>query len=225
MKNSWLYLSYLLQPSLSAYGDGDRIKIHRLRQIANGDTSNNSSFELPAHYGTHIDFPNHFINGGETIETFDASYFIHTRIETVQVEGVFGDQLIGPQHFIHAKLNVDTTFLIIRTGIGANRADSKYWSENPGMAPELAAYLKDKLPSLRTIGMDTISLSGYKNRPIGRVAHKEFLEVHGITLVEDMDLAALKPGSRISQLIVAPLRFEKADGAPVTILAQIEHEN
>lgn len=225
MKNNWVYLSYLLQPALTGYGDGERVKIHRLRRMAQGDTSNNSALEFPSHYGTHIDFPNHFVLDGSTIEAYAASYFVHTCVEVVDISAQFGDQLIGPEHFSGHKLNPKTTFLIIRTGLGAEREDARYWRENPGIAPELAAYLREQLPELRTLGMDTISLSGYQNRPIGRVAHKAFLEEHAITLVEDMDLSALGSAARINQLLIAPLRFEQADGSPVTILAQIEHED
>jgi kynurenine formamidase len=73
------------------------------------------------------------------------------------------------------------------------------------------------------IGFDFISLSSYAHRDLGREAHRAFLaelEIDGdnkdpILIIEDMDLSKIK--ICLSKIIVSPLRFEMADGAPVTV--------
>ena len=66
-----------------------------------------------------------------------------------------------------------------------------YWENNPGISPELAQKLKDRLPSLRVLGADLISITSFQNRPTGRVTHKIFLNEPSILLIEDMDLSKL----------------------------------
>ena len=70
--------------------------------------------------------------------------------------------------------------------------------------------------------MDLISVSSYSNRNEGRKAHHAFLnseEGEPILLIEDMKLDVF---DLISKVIVAPLRIEKADGTPCTVMAYTE---
>ena len=69
--NRWTYLSYPLSVDLSGYGNGARISVCQTRSITNGDSSNNTEFCMSSHFGTHIDFPNHFSNKGKTIEDYE----------------------------------------------------------------------------------------------------------------------------------------------------------
>jgi kynurenine formamidase len=67
--------------------------------------------------------------------------------------------------------------------------------------------------------MDLISVSSYSNRSEGRKAHHAFLnpaEGEPVLLIEDMKLDVF---DLIFKVIVAPLRIEKADGAPCTVMA------
>ena len=73
------------------------------------------------------------------------------------------------------------------------------------------------------IGLDTISLSAYSNRELGRLAHHAFLSkfnykgdnLDPILIVEDMDMSDLFQSPK--KIIVSPILFKNADGAPVTI--------
>ena len=225
MKSKWIFLSYILSDKLSGYGNGKRISINRTKQIKSGDTSNNSELSFPAHFGTHIDFPFHFSENGKTIENYNADYFVHSNIDIAEISVDENDLLITEKHFIDHKFKTNATFLIIKTGICNDRDKDNYWNNNPGPSPELATFLKNKMPSLKIIGLDTISLSSWKHREAGRVAHKEFLIENDLLIVEDMDLTTINSSAQILKLIIAPLRFEKADGTPVTILAEIGNEN
>lgn len=45
-------------------------------KISSGDMCNLSAFHMCAHNGTHVDAPNHFIDGGKTIDQVDLDRFI-----------------------------------------------------------------------------------------------------------------------------------------------------
>lgn len=220
----WEYLSYELTEDLSNYGGSKGIEIEWVKRMDKGDPSTNSYLRLPAHTGTHIDYPLHFFAQGKTGSHYSASDLVYNRIGVIDIslENIT-DYLINNTHLkntLHSAPE-DTEFLIIKTGFTHKRDTEEYWKLNWGFAPETAAFLKKTFPHLKAIGFDLISLSSYQQRETGRVAHKEYLEVFDILIVEDLDLKKVSSKTTIQTLIVSPLRFKEADGAPVNVIAQI----
>ena len=58
------------------------------------------------------------------------------------------------------------------------------------------------------------------SRELGRKAHRAFLS-QDIRIFEDLHLLQLTSAMKINQVIAMPLRFENADGAPCTMIANI----
>lgn len=222
MKNNWLFLSYILDYKLSAYGNGERISISKDRSISKGNSSNNSVLNLPTHFGTHIDFPYHFDINGKKGELYKADNFIfnHVCFVNLNIENVL-NYTINIKNFKNKNLHSSTDLLIIKSGIGKYRYKDEYWSANPAFSPELASFFRNALPELKAIGFDSISLTGWKFRDIGKLAHKEFLVKNNILIIEDMKLNKLQDNDKISTVIVSPLRYLDMDGSPVTVLAKI----
>ena len=77
------------------------------------------------------------------------------------------------------------------------------------------------MPNLRIFGFDSISLTGRQFRNEGKEAHRVFLVKNNILVLEDMDLSQLVKSAVIEEIIVSPLRFQNADGAPVTVFAKV----
>ena len=218
---NWVYLSYELHPALSNYGGAAGISIDWLRRMDRGDTSNNSSLQLPSHTGTHIDYPLHFFHPGKTGSDYPAAHMVFANTGIIDIsQAEINDYLIKPYH-LEQSMDPAIEFIIIKTGFCNHRNEEKYWKYNWGFAPETAGFLKNQFPQLRAIGFDLISLSSYQQRETGRIAHKEFLQENDLLIVEDMDLHQINNTTILHSLVVAPLRFAGADGAPVTILADI----
>lgn len=218
---SWEFLSYEMAETLSNYGGTTGIEINWLRRMDKGDSSNNSALKLSSHTGTHIDYPLHFYKEGKTGSEYSANNFIFTSVGILDISKADVDSYLIANRDLKNELPSSIEFLIIKTGFCNRRSESVYWEHNWGFAPETANYLKAKFPKLKAIGFDLISLSSYQQRETGRIAHKEFLEKNDILIIEDMDLQNVFEETRIKTLIVSPLRFKGADGAPVTILAEI----
>ena len=88
---------------------------------------------------------------------------------------------------------------------------------------EIAFYLKAFFPKIRVLGFDSISVSSFQNRIIGREAHKAFLDPKNpILLLEDMDLTNVDKNTKFKRVIIAPLRISKCDGLPCTVIGEIE---
>lgn len=217
---SWHFLSYELAESLSGYAGGDRIKIKQSRNMCCGDTSNNTEFWMPTHYGTHIDYPFHFSENGKNGSAYEAEDFVFNHVKVVSLDLIEReDKLISASDIEKFEGDDKVDALIIDTNYSHIRDEDKYWNDGPGFSPESAKALKTKYKNLKLIGFDSISLTNFNNRPLGRVAHKEFLIEHDLIILEDMNLTKVNE-INISKLIVAPLRMINADGAPVTVLAE-----
>lgn len=224
--NFWLFLSYELSPKLSSYGNGQRIIIESLNKIKKGKSCNTTLLKIPSHVGTHIDYPYHFSESGTGGSSYEAREFVFKNVRLIEIynEGIT-DFLIRPCNIFFDSIDYSTTLLLIKTNFCKNRNSEAYWNENWGFAPDTASFFKKNIPNLRAIGFDLISLSSFQKRDIGRKAHNEFLINNNILIIEDMDLTQVSKITSFSQVIIAPLRFEDADGSPVTIFAEITNGN
>lgn len=213
----YVYLSYTISETTPLYGGAKALSIARDKAIQNGDSSNTLKLSMPNHSGTHIDFPYHFGEHGKTLNDYPAEFWLFSRPYVLDCPAAEGETVLP---VALDDIPEGTDFLIIRTGFYKRRAEDVYWHNNPGLSPELAGRLRQRCPHLRVVGMDLISVSGYQNRELGRVAHRAFLIEHDLLLVEDMDLSTLT--SKIHTLVCLPLPLDRADGAPVTIIAEID---
>ena len=225
-----IWLSHVLSPETPMYSGSGRVEITAERSMSSGDTSNNTHLALPAHSGTHVDAPVHFVDGGASIDDFDAPSWVAEHPALIDVPCEPGE-LIGVDR-IRSDLDAlprDTDMLLLRTGAQRWRASSNarerdnFESHGPGIGLDLATWLRDEL-ALTFLGVDAISISSPDHREIGREAHRILLGQHpsgrpAVRLIEDMDLAALSGAP--DRVWVAPLRLAGGDGAPVTVFAEI----
>ena len=219
-----LYLSYILDENTPTYGNRNRFLCQKKSNMSKGDVANDSSIETTVHIGTHIDMPYHFYENGQTIEDFNIDYF---RFENILFINMIPDNIIVKNDLIAILETIDDKnkydILVIKTGICNRREQSEFWEINYGFDPSISDYLRVNFPNIRVLGFDSVSVSSFSNRMLGREAHKAFLDpLNPILLLEDMDLTLLSEDSKIKKLDIAPLRISKCDGLPCTIIAEIE---
>lgn len=214
---SVIWLSHIISKETPLYSGAQDIVIQPKQSQRNGDSCNTSLLQLPSHAGTHIDAPYHFLANGKTIEDFGPSSWVYNYPKVIDI-------IVEPRHLVTVseiekfiKADTDTDMLLMRTGFEQYRKGQDYWQQGPGLSPDLALFLKTSYPSLRAVGVDFISISSFRHREEERRAHKMFLENH-ILPIEDMALQKINKPDNLYQIIVLPLRFTGADGAPFTIL-------
>ena len=212
-----IYLSHLLSVNTPTYGNRNNFDIVKKSDISKGDVANDSHISTTVHIGTHIDMPYHFYNNGPTIEDFDADFWIFNKpliIDITQEDRIINERLIEKLSQIK---DIDYDILIVKTGIENKRNSDEFWDKNFGFHPDIYDYLTKYFPSIRVLGFDSISVSSFSDRLLGREAHKRFLNPEQpILLLEDMKLKECN--KEISKIIVAPLRIEECDGLPCTVI-------
>ncbi|MBC8052950.1 MAG: cyclase family protein [Sphingobacteriaceae bacterium] len=214
----YVYLSYFMDGKTPLYGGSTGILTEPDREISKGDTANTKKLSLGNHSGTHIDFPNHFFENGKKSHEYDASFWIFAYPHVVELASNMDDIIMLSDELL-STVPLETDFLIIKTGFGIYRNDERYWQNNPGLHPDLADGIRRRCKGIRAVGIDIISITGYQNRPLGRLAHKAFLGENPILLVEDMDLSLLN--SQPAEIYCFPIMVSELDGAPVTIVAKL----
>ena len=220
-----IFLSYILDEKTPSYGNRDKFSITTNSQIIDGTGANTSTWNFSNnHMGTHMDSPHHFFNDGKKTSNYSAEDFCFDHVFILEKKCDYGELiLLGPNEI--NKISIKTDFLIIKTGYCNFRSSKKYYNDNPGLKSDLANILKEKLPNLKGIGFDFISLTSWNHRDHGKISHKSFLgEPNNFLIIEDMDLLELEKSTNIKSLIVAPLRTIDGNGGPVTIIADIDEK-
>jgi len=213
-----IFLSYILNAETPTYGNRNKFEITKNSDMSRGDIANDSHISTTTHIGTHIDMPFHFYENGQTIEDFSADFWLFKNPLIVEIEPsglIIKEELIARLENIEDK---SFDIFILKSGICNLRDRDEFWRSNYGFHPDIYDYLTDKFPSIRVFGFDSISVSSFQERLLGREAHRRFLNPEKpILLLEDMDLRNINEKSKIDRIIVSPLRISSCEGIPCTV--------
>ncbi len=214
-----IFLSHILDNNTPTYGNRNKFDVHKKSDISRGDVANDSHISTTAHIGTHIDMPYHFYENGKTIEDYADDFWIFRKPLFVSINPT---QLLIKSDLLN-KLNTikdeNYDILIVKTQSDDFRSEERFWKENYGYHPDVYDYLAKKFPKLRVFGFDSISVSSFQNRAMGREAHLRFLNsTKEILLLEDMKLDLINEKTSLNKIIIAPLRIRQCDGLPCTVL-------
>ncbi|MEN6329427.1 MAG: cyclase family protein [Methanobacteriaceae archaeon] len=195
-------------------------------QIREGKSYNSFLIQVENHSGTHVDAPAHFLPHGKKIGEYhpEELIFTHPLIldcskddnELITLEDLQGVDLNG----------VDCLFFC--TGFGEYRDEDleRYLTQNPGVSPDVVCFIRERFPSVRCLGTDTISISSYQKADLGIKAHlNAFKEGPGgpLLLVEDLNLEVLEDLDQVDEVLVFPWQIEDVDSAPCTVLARLKN--
>ena len=222
----YMLLSHTIDENTPLYGNTPKPRILTHSRISEGDSSNTAILSIHNHTGTHIDAPNHFVDNGKAISEYalDELVFKDPVIIDCPKDGA---SLIIPEDLQHASHMLQKSdCLLLRTGFGQFRDEEKYRTHNPGIAQDTILWIRKKYPNIRCIGVDTISISSFQHRTVGREAHKAAFAIETglgkpLLLIEDMNLDVLS-NSELKHVIVFPWQINNIDSTPCSVLAEIE---
>jgi len=223
---SWIYLSHILEESTPLYGGKGKIEIARVRSISSGDTSNNSDLSMSAHSGTHVDAPFHFDQEGKKLDEYPADYWFASKPAMITFSASPG-MIIRMEHLEEKLQQIPkaTDLLLLKSGAEEWRHNQKdaYCEQGVGLGTDVSNWIRCNL-NLKFIGLDFISVASPMHREEGRATHKSLLsktpyKSEPVLIIEDMTLANLT--NVPENVLVVPFRYFAADGAMVTVLAQV----
>ena len=230
--NKTVFLSYVLDYNTPSYGNRNKFIIEKNSSISKGDIVNDSFISSTVHIGTHIDMPYHFYEDGQTIDDFPADFWVFLKdeilfleIDALSIKLIVKDELLRELKNIKDRLGefvCNYKLLMVKTGICNFREKEEFSSKNFGFHPDIYDYLTENFPNIKIFGFDSISVSSFSNRMLGREAHKRFLNPEKpILLIEDMDLRKISTDVLFQEIVIAPLRIAHCDGLPCTVIGKI----
>lgn len=220
----YVKLSYSLDDNSPVHVDLEKPEIKQNNFIS---TEGYNSYVIKAenHSGTHVDAPGHFMEEGKLISQYAPGELVYKNPLILDVPKS-ANELIELED-IETRNFDDVDILFFRTGFEKFRSEAteKYLTQNPGISPEVINWIRRNYPKIRSVGMDLISMSGYKYPEFGKEAHinafKESKELGDpLLIIEDMKLGDVK-NNTLKEVMIVPWQIDGVDSAPCTVIADI----
>lgn len=198
-------ISVTISEKTPVYKGDPGIEISTFKAIASGDSANASQISLGLHSGTHVDAPNHFIDGTKRVHELDPQKLMGPcRVVDIDKTVV----AIEPEH-IGDIAGVERVLLKTRNSEFWSTPEDGFRADFTYITPATAQMLVES--GIVLVGIDYLSIE--KSGSPGRPVHVGLLEKE-IVILEGIDLRGIEPGDY--ELICAPLKYDGAtgDGSP-----------
>ena len=194
--------------------EGDpRVTIEGVKGIAAGDDANVSKLCFGAHTGTHVDAPNHFIEGTRRVEDLELAKLVGS-CRVVQLDDSV--TAIGPEH-VGDMNGLERVVFKTRNSAFWNEPEKGFRTDFTYITPEAAQSLVES--GVKLVGIDYLSVEQFASDDFA--THTTLLESE-VVIVEGLDLREVPAGDY--EIICLPLKYVGAtgDGAPArTILRKV----
>jgi arylformamidase len=194
------------------YKGDPEASVQSFKAIANGDSANVSRLSFGAHTGTHVDAPNHFIEGARRVDALDLNKLIgDCRVIEIDSNVV----AIEPQHVGNID-GVERVLLKTRNSAFWSEPEKGFRADFTYLTPDTARMLVAH--GICLVGIDYLSIE--KSGSPGHPVHVTLLE-REVVILEGLDLRNVPAGDY--ELICLPLKYtgSTGDGSPArTILRE-----
>lgn len=181
--------------------------------LAGGDSANVSHLCFGAHTGTHVDAPNHFIDGMRTLSELDLDKLIG-RCTVVAIDNNL--DAIEPEH-LPDLANISRILFKTRNSAFWDEPEKGFRTDFTYISPAAASVLAHA--NLKLVGIDYLSVEKFGSTD--HAAHVALLEEE-VVILEGLDLRTVSAGEY--EIICMPLKYigGTGDGAPArTVLREI----
>src|SRR5688500_6154957 len=202
-----------ISENVPVYKGDPNVKIDVSSSIARGDSANVTQLCFGAHTATHVDAPNHFIEGTRRVHELDLEKFIG-RCRVIELDESILE--IEPKHVENLE-TVERVLFKTRNSNFWNDTSKGFRTDFTYISPETAQVLVEK--NINLVGIDYLSVEKFGSEDFA--THITFLE-REVAIIEGLDLREVPAGDY--ELICLPLKIisETGDGAPArTILREI----
>lgn len=189
------------------------VEITSFKAIADGSSANVSAVSMGVHTATHVDAPNHFIDGARRVHELDPEKLVGPCRVVVIPEDVIA---IEPEN-VGDIAGVERILFKSRNSEFWATPDDGFRTDFTYITPATAKMLVDN--GVVLVGIDYLSIE--KSSSPGHPVHITLLEKE-VVILEGVDLRKVPGGDY--EIICAPLKYDggNGDGAPArTFLREI----
>lgn len=196
--------------SVPIYEGDPKVEIDVCLAIANGDVANVSQVCFGVHTATHVDAPNHFIEGTRKVHELDLHKLVGNCTVIELDENVMS---IEPEHLENLG-NPERVLFKTRNSQFWNEPEKGFRTDFTYISPEAAKKLVEN--DVKLVGIDYLSVEKFGSADFA--THITLLEKE-VVIIEGLDLREVPAGDY--EMFCLPLKIEggTGDGAPArTIL-------
>jgi arylformamidase len=201
-----------LSSTVPTFPGDPKVEIDLCNAIAKGDVANVSQLSFGAHTATHVDAPNHFIEGTRHASQLDLYKLVGN---CLVVELDENEMAVEPKH-VEKLENVERVLFKTRNSNFWNEPEKGFRQDFTYISPAAARILVEK--EIKLVGIDYLSVEKFGSADFA--THITLLEKE-VVIIEGLDLREISAGEY--ELICLPLKFTGGgdDGSPArTILRQ-----
>lgn len=190
-----------------------KVKIDVCAALANGDVANVSQICFGVHTATHVDAPNHFIEGTRRVDELDL-YKLIGECRVIQLdESVMA---ITAKH-VETIENVERVLFKTRNSQFWNEPEKGFRTDFTYISPEAAKVLVEK--GVKLVGIDYLSVEQFGAKSFD--THIILLE-REVVIIEGLDLREVPAGNY--EMFCLPLKIVggTGDGAPARTVLRAE---
>lgn len=194
------------------YAGDPKVRIETALSIANGDAANVSHICCGVHTATHVDAPNHFIEGGRRVDRLD----LEKLIGACRVVELGDDVAAVEAKHVENLENVERVLFKTKNSAFWNEPEKGFREDFAYIEPEAARILVEK--NVKLVGIDYLSVERFGSTDF--MTHITLLKAE-VVIIEGLDLREVRAGDY--ELICLPLKYigGAGDGAPArTILRE-----
>ena len=194
-----------ISESVPVYEGDPKVKIDVCAAIARGDAANVTQLCMGAHTATHVDAPNHFIEGTRKVDDLELEKLIGPCRVVLIDESVTE---IGVEHLAGLE-GVERVLFKTRNSEFWNDQEAGFRKDFTYIAPEAARRLASD--GVLLVGIDYLSVEKFGSEDFA--THIALLEKE-VVIIEGLDLREVPAGDY--ELICLPLKVKSptGDGAP-----------
>lgn len=198
-----------ISETVPIYAGDPAVSFNICKSIAKGDAANVSQLCFGVHTGTHVDAPNHFIEGTRRVDQLDLDKLIGNCRVILIDDNV---NAIEPEH-IGDLTDVRRVLFKTRNSAFWNEPEKGFRTDFTYITPEAARVLADS--GVKLVGIDYLSVEKFGSDNFA--THITLLEKE-IVILEGVDLRKVPVGDY--ELICLPLKYigGAGDGSPARTL-------
>lgn len=199
--------------STPVYEGDPKVKVDVCASLANGDAANVTQLCFGAHTATHVDAPNHFIEGTRRVDELELGKLIG---DAVVVELPDDVMAILPEHLGELS-GIERILFKTRNSGFWNEMEKGFRKDFTYIDPRAAKVLADS--GLKLVGIDYLSVEKFGSGSFE--THIALLEKE-VVIIEGLDLRGIKPGTY--ELICLPLKVSggTGDGSPARTVLRVK---
>lgn len=220
-------LSHVLGPNLPDFHLGNTAYQYKPLFTIAKDGYADGQFTTPEHYGTHVDAPSHFYQGGQTIDQIPADKLILSCvvIDVRKEVATNPDYCLSKEkiQLFEKEISIKpNSAVLLLTGWSKRFNDPKSYRNAdtnnimhfPAFSGEAANYLVNE-KKITALGLDTLSADCGLSKDY--IVHKTAL-AKGVFLVENLNNLEQLPAQGAT-IFLGPIRIKNGTGSPARILA------